>query len=141
MTFDFNIHKYDDQELKSLFFESGKRLNINLYEDYRDETIMKCKQNLQNTLINQQPQRKLEIIEFLNHASGRLTESNKNTTLDQQAFITLQPYPQKNTGINSNGVFLKPVEKGILNPNVKHTTSQIINIDSQYRETILPYDL
>ena len=48
-------------------------------------------------------------------------------------------YPEsKVLEIGSNdGVFLKPVQKDNLNQNLKHTTSQIINLDSQYRETIL----
>ena len=40
-------------------------------------------------------------------------------------------------GISNN--YQLPVAQGQLNPNLKNTTTRVINIDSQYRENILPY--
>ena len=40
-------------------------------------------------------------------------------------------------GISNN--YQLPVAQGQLNPNLKNTTTRVINIDSQYRENIIPY--
>jgi len=39
-----------------------------------------------------------------------------------------------------NNAFRVPVAQGQLNPNLKNTTTRVINIDSQYRENIIPYN-
>ena len=40
-------------------------------------------------------------------------------------------------GISNN--YQLPVAQGQLNPNLKNTTTRVINIDSQYRDNIIPY--
>jgi hypothetical protein len=140
-SFEFDVQKYSVQELKSLFFQAGKNININLYDSYNDSSILKCKNKLQQILISQHPNEKMDVLNFLDKASQLLIQETFFNTNDQQAFITLQPYPEKTSGFSNNGIFLKPVQKDNLNQNLKHTTSQIINLDSQYRETILPFDL
>jgi hypothetical protein len=37
-------------------------------------------------------------------------------------------------------LFNVPVAQGQLNPNLKNTNTRLINIDSQYRENIIPFD-
>jgi hypothetical protein len=140
-SFEFNVQKYSVQELKSLFFQAGKNINVNLYESYQESSIIKCRNKLQQILISEHPNEKMDVLNFLEKASQLLIQETILNTNDQQAFITLQPYPEKNTGFSNDGVFLKPVQQDNLNQNLKHTTSQIINLDSQYRENILPYDL
>lgn len=44
---------------------------------------------------------------------------------------------QNQLGVSNN--YQLPVAQGQLNPNLKNTTTRIINIDSQYRENIIPY--
>ena len=41
-------------------------------------------------------------------------------------------------GVNNN--YQLPVAQGQINPNLKNITTRIINIDSQYRENIIPYN-
>ena len=140
-SFEFDVQKYSAQELKSLFFQAGKNINIDLYNSYQETSIIKCKNKLQQILISQHPNEKMEVLHFLDKASQILIQETHFNTNDQQAFLTLQPYPEKHSGFSNDGVFLKPVQKDNLNQNLKHTTSQIINLDSQYREKILPFDL
>ena len=140
-SFEFNVQKYSVQELKSLFSQAGKNINIDLYNSYNDSSISKCKNKLQQILISKHPNEKMEVLNFLDKASQLLIQETFFNTNDQQAFITLQPYPEKTSGFSNQGVFLKPIQKDNLNQNLKHTTSQIINLDSQYRENILPFDL
>ena len=140
-SFEFDVQKYSVQELKSLFSQAGKNINIDLYNSYNDSSISKCKNKLQQILISKHPNEKMEVLNFLDKASQLLIQESFFNTNDQQAFITLQPYPEKTSGFSSDGIFLKPVQKDNLNQNLKHTTSQIINLDSQYRENILPFDL
>ena len=140
-SFEFDVQKYSAQELKSLFFQAGKNINVDLYNYYQESSIVKCKNKLQQILISQHPNEKMEVLDFLHKASQILIQETHFNTGDQQAFLTLQPYPEKHSGFSNDGIFLKPVQKDNLNQNLKHTTSQIINLDSQYRENILPYDL
>ena len=140
-SFEFDVQKYSTQELKSLFSQAGKNINIDLYNYYQESSIVKCKNKLQQILISQHPNEKMEVLHFLDKASQILIQETHFNTSDQQAFLTLQPYPEKHSGFSNDGVFLKPVQKDNLNQNLKHTTSQIINLDSQYREKILPFDL
>lgn len=140
-SFEFDVQKYSTQELKSLFSQAGKNINIDLYSYYQESSIVKCKNKLQQILISQHPNEKMEVLYFLEQASQKLIQETIHNTNDQQAFITLQPYPEKHSGFSNDGVFLKPVQQDTLNQNLKHTTSQIINLDSQYRETILPFDI
>jgi len=44
---------------------------------------------------------------------------------------------QNQLGVSNN--YQVPVAQGQLNPNLKNTTTRIINIDSQYRENIIPF--
>ena len=140
-SFEFDAQKYSAQELKSLFSQAGKNINIDLYNSYNDSSISKCKNKLQQILISKHPNEKMEVLNFLDKACQLLIQETFFNTNDQQAFITLQPYPEKTSGFSNEGIFLKPVQKDNLNQNLKHTTSQIINLDSQYRENILPFDL
>ena len=140
-SFEFDVQKYSVQELKSLFSQAGKNINIDLYNSYNDSSISKCKNKLQQILISKHPNQKMEVLNFLDKASQLLIKDTFFNTNDQQAFLTLQPYPEKHSGFNNDSVFLKPIQKDNLNQNLKHTTSQIINLDSQYRETILPFDI
>ena len=71
-SFEFNVEKYSVQELKSLFFQAGKNININLYESFYETSIIKCKNKLQQILISQHPNEKMEVLHFLDKASQLL---------------------------------------------------------------------
>jgi hypothetical protein len=45
--------------------------------------------------------------------------------------------PMKKNTLGVSNTFNVPVAQGVLNPNLKNITTRIINLDSQYRETIL----
>ena len=119
----FNANAYQIHELKSIYNEVGKPFNINLFSNYTSNDIVKCKMELYNQLIQKNPNQMNEI----------------NVFLEQSSKILLQDINTPNLNDKISSLFLKPVEKDTLNPNVKNITRKIINIDSQYRENILPY--
>lgn len=50
-------------------------------------------------------------------------------------------FPMKREFLGVNHVFNLNVAQGEVNPNLVNTTSQLITIDSRYRELIFPYDI
>ena len=68
-------------------------------------------------------------------------QHNKVTDRKQQVQIYNEndSYVMNQTQLGVNNNYELPVAQGQLNPNLKNTTSRVINIDSQYRENILPY--
>jgi hypothetical protein len=70
------------------------------------------------------------------------TQSNKVTDRKQKVQIFEQDdkyimFPNQ-LGVNND--YQVPVAQGQINPNLKNITTRIINIDSQYRENIIPYN-
>lgn len=69
-------------------------------------------------------------------------QANKVTDRDQKIQIFEQDgkhvmFPNT-LGVNND--YQVPVAQGQINPNLKNITTRIINIDSQYRENIIPYN-
>ena len=73
-SFEFDVQKYSTQELKSLFSQAGKNINIDLYNYYQESSIVKCKNKLQQILISQHPNEKMEVLNFLDQASQLLIQ-------------------------------------------------------------------
>jgi hypothetical protein len=69
------------------------------------------------------------------------TQYDKTTDRKQQVNIFEQDgkFVMNKNQLGVNNTFNLPVAQGQLNPNLKNTTSRIINIDSNYRDNIIPY--
>jgi hypothetical protein len=69
------------------------------------------------------------------------TQYDKTTDRKQQVNIFEQDgkFVMNKNQLGVNNTFNLPVTQGQLNPNLKNTTSRIINIDSNYRDNIIPY--
>ena len=69
-------------------------------------------------------------------------QANKVTDRDQKIQIFEQDgkYVMFPNTLGVNNDYQVPVAQGQINPNLKNITTRIINIDSQYRENIIPYN-
>ena len=69
------------------------------------------------------------------------TQYDKTTDRKQQVNIFEQDgkFVMNKNQLGVNNTYNLPVAQGQLNPNLKNTTSRIINIDSNYRDNIIPY--
>ena len=120
--FNFNVNSYQIHELKALYNEACENTGINLFASYDSNDIVKCKQNLYKILIGKNPHQHDEIKMFLEMSSQLLLKDMESKQASQLTSL-----------------YVRPVEQDTLNPNLKNLTRRIINIDSQYREDILPY--
>jgi hypothetical protein len=70
-------------------------------------------------------------------------QSNKVTERKQkvQIFKENENYIMNRNQLGVSNNFQLPVAQGQLNPNLKNITTRVINIDSQYRENILPFSI
>ena len=69
------------------------------------------------------------------------TQYDKTTQRKQQVNIFEQDgkFVMNKNQLGVNNTYNLPVAQGQLNPTLKNTTSRIINIDSNYRDNIIPY--
>ena len=66
-------------------------------------------------------------------------QSNKNTDRKQKIDVYNSPHlPMKREQLGVNNTYSVPVAQDVLNPNLKNTTSRIIVLDSQYRQSSNP---
>ena len=120
--FNFNVNSYQIHELKALYNEACESTGVNLFASYDSNDISLCKQNLYKILIGKNPHQHDEIKRFLEASSHLLLKDMESKQASQLTSL-----------------YVRPVEQDTLNPNLKNLTRRIINIDSQYREDILPY--
>ena len=121
-SFSYNVNNYQIHELKSLYNEACASSGINLFASYDSNDILTCKHKLQDTLNRKTPKQTNEIKHFLDASSELLLKDMESKQASQLTSL-----------------YVRPVEQDTLNPNLKNVTRRIINIDSQYRENILPY--
>jgi hypothetical protein len=69
-------------------------------------------------------------------------QSNKVTDRTQQVNIFEQDgkFVMSKNQLGVSNDFQVPVAQGTINPNLKNTTTRLVNIDSQFRENIIPYN-
>lgn len=69
-------------------------------------------------------------------------QSNKTVDRTQQVNVFEQNGQQimNKNQLGVGNVYALPVAQGTINPNLKNTTTRLINIDSQYRDGIFPYN-
>jgi hypothetical protein len=66
-------------------------------------------------------------------------QSGKNTDRKQKIDVYNNPHvPMKREHLGVSNTFSLPVAQDVLNPNLKNTTSRIIVLDSQYRQSTSP---
>jgi len=167
---DLNIENYSQEDLLSLLSLSDDQETEITYDDIIDATsplIHRYTSDNNYDLANffQQAQNQLledmdsDEPENLQHTStsqiGNLwqnqnvsqqntdpNQADKTTDRKQQVQIFNQDghfiMNRNQLGVNNN--YQLPVAQGQLNPNLKNTTTRLMNIDSQYRENIFPFN-
>jgi len=80
--------------------------------------------------------------EALTQKDTNPVQANKVTDRKQQVNIFNQDghFIMNRNQLGVNNTYQVPVAQGQLNPNLKNTTSRLVNIDSQYRENIYPFN-
>jgi hypothetical protein len=167
---DLNIENYSQEDLLSLLNLSDDQETEITYDDIIDATspfirrytsdnnydLANFFQQVQNKLLEDIDYEEPENIQYQDTSQiGNLWQnqnvSQQNTDPNQADKTTerkqrVQIFKQDEhfimnrdqLGVSNN--YQVPVAQGQLNPNLKNTTTRLINIDSQYRENILPFN-
>jgi hypothetical protein len=132
------INRYtseDNYDYANFFQQAQNKLLEDLdYDSDNDDS------NLQN---NQDSQiGNLYSNEYPSQQQTDPNQANKVTDRTQQVSIFNQNdnYVMNKNQLGVSNTFQVPVAQGQLNPNLKNTNTRLINIDSQYRENIIPFD-
>ena len=132
------INRYtseDNYDYANFFQQAQNQLLEDLdYESDNDES------NIQNNDTSQMGN--LYSNEYPSQQQTDPNQSNKTTDRTQQVSIFNQDdnYVMNKNQLGVSNTYQLPVAQGQLNPNLKNTNTRLINIDSQYRETIIPFD-
>lgn len=82
---------------------------------------------------------KTETIKFITKIKDKLIDLiNQEKETNKEIYDELNNNSEKKRQITNS--YPVTIKKDILNPNFKNSTFRIVNIDSQYRNTILPYN-
>ena len=166
---DLNIENYSQEDLLSLLSLSDDQETEITYDDIIDATrplihrytsdnnyeLANFFQQAQNQLLEDMDYEEPENIQYQDTSQiGNLwqnqTISQQNTDPNQadktterkqrvQIFNQDGHYIMNRDQLGVSNDYQLPVAQGQLNPNLKNTTTRLINIDSQYRENILPF--
>ena len=132
------INRYtseDNYDYANFFQQAQNKLLEDLdYESDNDDSNL---QNNQNSQIGN-----LWSNEYPSQQQTDPNQANKVTDRTQQVSIYNQndSYVMNKNQLGVSNTYQVPVAQGQLNPNLKNTTTRLINIDSQYRENIIPFD-
>jgi hypothetical protein len=165
---DLNIDNYNQEDLLSLLDMSDVEnityddiINattplINRYTTDDNYDLANFFQQVQNKLLEDIDYEETENIqekdssqigslwqnEALSQKETNPVQANKVTDRKQQIEIFKQDehYIMNRNQLGVNNTFQLPVVQGQLNPNLKNTTTRFVNIDSQYRENIYPFN-
>jgi hypothetical protein len=107
--------------IEDLYKESG----VPYYNDQEDNKTL-VGQWYQNNYLRQ-----------ANHEESSKPSYRRNRV---KVFEDSSQYPMKREFLGVNHVYNIDIAQGEVNPNLVNTTSQLITIDSRYRELIFPYD-
>jgi len=132
------INRYtseDNYDYANFFQQAQNKLLEDL--DYQSDNDDSNLQNNQNSQIGN-----LWSNEYPSQQQTDPNQANKVTDRTQQVSIFNQndSYVMNKNQLGVSNTFQVPVAQGQLNPNLKNTTTRLINIDSQYRENIIPFD-
>lgn len=80
--------------------------------------------------------------QYKSQANTNPNEAKKTVNRNQQINIYEQNghYVMNKNQLGVSNTYALPVAQGTINPNLKNTTTRLINIDSQYRDNIIPYN-
>ena len=80
--------------------------------------------------------------QYKSQANTDPNEANKTVDRNQQINIFEQngQHVMNKNQLGVSNTYALPVAQGTINPNLKNTTTRLINIDSQYRDNIIPYN-
>jgi len=132
------INKYtsqDNYDYANFFQQAQNKLIEDLdYDSDNDES------NLQNNSSSQLGN--LWSNQYPSQNQTDTNQSNKITDRTQQVNIYGQNgnYTMNKNQLGVSNTFQLPVAQGQINPNLKNTNTRLINIDSQYRENIIPFN-
>ena len=125
----------DNYDLANFFQQIQNKLVEELDYDSENDDI-----NLQNNESNQLGN--LWNNQYTSQKTIDTNQTNKITDRTHQVNVFEQDdkfvMNRNELGISNN--YQVPVAQGKINPNLKNTTTRIVNIDSQYRENITPYN-
>ena len=166
---DLNIENYSQEDLLSLLSLSDDRETEITYDDIIDATsplihrytsdnnyeLANFFQQAQNQLLEDMDSEEPENLQDQDtsqignlwqnqNVSQQNTDPNqadKTTERKQRVQIFNQDghFIMNRDQLGVNNDYQVPVAQGQLNPNLKNTTTRLINIDSQYRENIFPF--
>lgn len=167
---DLNVENYSQEDLLSLLNLDDKEdvtyediINsttpfINKYAHENNYDLSNFFQQIQNSLIEDLDNTSPDNVNIQNNESSQLGNLWKNEYVSQQDTdenqynkITQRKQKVSIYKNNDNYVMTKqhlgvsntynvPVAQGQINPNLKNTSVRIINIDSQYRDNIVPFN-
>lgn len=126
----YYIDKFTDENNEEMinFFTSMQSTLLQYFEDINDEE-------------NGSPTGKQTSDWFENEAlkQANPVQSNKNTDRKQKIDVYSNSHvPMNREHLGVNNTYTLPVAQDVLNPNLKNTTSRIIVLDSQYRQSTSP---
>jgi len=132
------IFKYtkDNEYDYANFFQQAQNALLEALDD--DETNVNTNiQNNEDTQIGNLWQN-----EYPSQANTDPNQADKVTDRKQQIGIFEQDgnFVMSKNQLGVSNTYNVPVAQGQLNPNLKNTTTRLINIDSQYRDIIIPYN-
>jgi hypothetical protein len=128
---EFYIDKFTNEDNEEMvnFFTDMQNTLLQYVEDNNNDEIEKTpsakqtKEWYENEVIKQ----------------ANTQQSNKNTDRKQKIDVYNSPHlPMNREHLGINNTFQVPVAQDVLNPNLKNTTSRIIVLDSQYRQSTNP---
>jgi hypothetical protein len=132
----------DNYDLANFFQQIQNKLLQDLDDDSDNDDIDNNNDDFNIQNVNSSQLGNLWSNQYKSQADTDPNQANKNTDRSQQINIfeqNGQHVMNKNQlGVNNN--YQLPVAQGTINPNLKNTTTRIINIDSQYRDNIIPYN-
>lgn len=128
------INKYttdDEYDLANFFQQVQNQLLEDIDDDINNNIQNKETSQIGNLWQNEQVSQK----------DTDPNQANKVTERKQKVDIFKQDehFVMNRNQLGVNNSVILPVAQGQLNPNLKNTTTRIINIDSQYRENIMPF--
>lgn len=132
------INRYtseDNYDYANFFQQAQNKLleDLDYQSDYDDSNL----QNNQDSQLGN-----LWSNEYPSQQQTDSNQANKVTDRTQQVSIFNQndSYVMNKNQLGVSNTYQVPVAQGQINPNLKNTNTRLINIDSQYRENIIPFD-
>jgi len=121
--------KYENNEEMENFFQTMQNTLLQYFEEDNDG-------DAENTPSARQTTDWIEN-EVLKQSNSQ--QSGKNTDRKQKIDVYNSPHlPMNREHLGVSNTFTIPVAQDVLNPNLKNTTSRIIVLDSQYRQSTSP---